>query len=566
MVTNLEDKRPWLQSYKLGPYKLEHSLEPYPEVALYSILDQAAEKYPGSTAVDYYGERFTYRELKAYADSLANALAALGVKKGDKVATILPTCPQYIIATFAILKAGATHVPCSILHKERELEYEIGESGTVAVVCLEEQLAMLRSVKAKTKLKDIIVTALTDYTPAENKGAPAPEETWRFRDLIDKHEPIPPTVEINPREDLAYLAFTGGATGVPKGVMLTHYNRYANTLQAMPWVMAKLAKAICGKASVLIGVPLFHSYGDACALFSVYWGLRMILIQDPRDTDYIMKLLVENRPFLAALVPTQLMKLREKDLPRMPVQIISGASHLPIDVRESISEKIKMPVTESYGLTETSPAALIDLTGLSKIFGFAAKQKYSIGLPIPDTDVKLVNEETGDESPRGEPGHMYIKGPQVMKGYWPEAGSGLVDGWLPTGDIARMDEDGYFYIVDRIKDMANVSGYKVYTSVIDDILHQHPAVAMAAAIGVPDPQREGSERIKAFVVLKKEHCGQVSAAEIIEFCRDKCTSYALPRQVEFRDSLPFTVTEKIFKRQLRDEEIEKAGSEGQSSS
>jgi long-chain acyl-CoA synthetase len=552
-----ETQRPWVSSYRLGPYKLAHSLEPYPEEPLFALLDQSAAKYPGSTAIDYFGERISYQDLKNYADRLANALAAFGVKKGDKVATILPTCPQYIIANFGILKTGATHVPCSILHKERELEFEIGESGAETVICLEEQLERVLSVKPKTKLKQVIVTALTDYSPAEQDQPEAASGTYRFKTLIADSEPKPPTVEINPREDLAYLAFTGGATGVPKGVMLTHYNRYANVLQAMPWALASLEKSIRGKASLCLAVPLFHSYGDSSALFGIYWGLRLILIQDPRDSDYIMKMLVENRPFMAALVPTQLMKLRDKDLPRMPIQIVSGASHLPVEVREGISEKIKMPVSEGYGLTETSPTTHLDLTGFSKITGFAAKQKYSIGLPVPDTDIKLVNEETGELSPPGEPGHMYIKGPQVMKGYWPNAGDGLINDWLPTGDIVRMDEDGYFYIVDRIKDMANVSGFKVYTSNIDDILHQHPAVSMAAAIGVPDPEREGSERIKAFIVLRDEYKGKLKEEELIDFCRDKCASYAVPRQIEFRDSLPFTVTEKIFKRQLREEEIQK---------
>ncbi|MFU8794020.1 MAG: AMP-binding protein [Dethiobacteria bacterium] len=558
-MTNLEEKRPWLKSYKVGPFKLKQSLEPYPELPLFSMLDNSAEKHPRSAAIDYFGLRITYSELKQYADSLANALAKLGVKKGDKVATILPTSPQYIIASFAILKTGAVHVPCSLLHKEQELEYEIGESGVEIVICLAEQLRKVEAIRSKTKIKQVIVTSLLDYTPNEAEQPAAPAGTAGFKELINTHEPEAPSVEINPRDDLAYLAFTGGATGVPKGVMLTHYNRYTNVIQAIPWVLTSLEKSIRGKASILIGVPLFHSYGDAAALFGIYWGLRLILVQDPREIDYIAKMLIENRPFMTALVPTQLMLLREKELPRLPVQIISGASHLPQDVRESISEKIKMPLSEGYGLTETSPLTHVDLTGFSKIMGFVAKQKYSIGLPIPDTDVKLIDEESSEEVPSGEAGHMYIKGPQVMKGYWPEAGNGLVDGWLPTGDIARMDEDGYFYIVDRIKDMANISGYKVYTSTIDDILHQHPAVLMAAAIGIPDPEREGSERIKAFVVLKEEYRGKVTAEDIIEFCRDKCTSYAVPRYVEFRDSLPFTVTEKIFKKQLREEEINKQG-------
>lgn len=556
-MTTLADKRPWLKSYRLGPYELEHSLEPYPELPLFVMLDRSAEAYPRSTAIEYFGLRIKYRELKEFADSLSCALATFGVKKGDKVATILPTCPQYIIANFAILKAGAVHVPCSILHKEGDLEYEINESGAVAVICLEEQLDKILAVKPKTKLKEIIVTSLLDYTPHQQEKQVASEGIHHFKNLIDDHYPLPPKVEINAREDLAYLAFTGGATGVPKGVMLTHFNRYANVLQSIPWTMARLEKSIRGKASICIGVPLFHSYGDSTTLFAVYWGLRMILIQDPRDIDYIIKMLIEHRPFMAALVPTQLMKMRQKELPRLPIQIFSGASYLPAEVRESISEKIKMPVSEGYGLTESSPTTHLDLTGFSKVTGFTAKQKYSIGLPIPDTDIKLIDEESGQECQPGKPGHMYIKGPQVMKGYWPNPGSGLIDGWLPTGDITRMDEDGYFYIVDRIKDMANISGYKVYTSTVDNILHQHPAVSMAAAIGIPDPQREGSERIKAFIVLKDEYTGRVTAEEIIEFCRDKCTSYAVPRYIEFRDNLPFTVTEKIYKKQLREEEIKK---------
>ncbi len=550
-----KEKRPWLKSYRLGPYKLDESLKPYPELPLYTMLDQSAEKHPRSVAIDYCGTRISYSELNNYTDRLACALAEFGIKKGDKVATILPTSPQYIIANFAILKTGAIHVPCSILHKENELIYEIGESGAETVICLQEQASKILALKPETKIRQVVTTPLSDYTSDEGVNRDIPEGVHDFKTLIENHDPSPPQVEISPKEDLAYLAFTGGATGAPKGVMLTHFNRYSNVLQSMAWAMSKLEKSIRGKASICIGVPLFHSYGDSSALFGIYWGLKLILIRDPRDINEIARILVESRPFMTALVPTQLMKLAQVDLPRLPIQILSGASYLPLEVRESITAKIKMPVSEGYGLTETSPLTHLDLSGFSKITGFAAKQKYSIGLPVPDTDVKLVDEEDGSECPPGEPGHMYIKGPQVMKGYWPEEGSGLVDGWLPTGDIARMDEDGYFYIVDRIKDMANVSGFKVYTSTIDEILHQHPAVSMAAAIGVPDPERPGSERIKAFVVLKEEDACRVTAEEIIDYCRDKCASYAVPRQVEFRHSLPLTVTEKIYKKQLREEEL-----------
>ena len=556
-----KDKKPWLKSYRLGPYKLAQSLQPYPRRPLYTVLDDTAARYPNATAVEYCGSFLNYRELKEAADRLACALAAMGVRKGDRVASILPTCPQYIIANFAILKAGAVHLPCSILHKETDLVYEIGQSGAVVVICLEELLETVEAVKAQTGLRKIITTSLTDYTPAQ--GAPGGEREregsyrLRFRELIAAYEPGLPQMEIDPLEDLACLAFTGGATGYPKGVMLTHYNRLASIQQGLPWALANLEGSIKGRASVLIGVPLFHAYGDLAALFAVYWGLRMLLVRDPRDTDYILELMIKYRPFLAGLVPTQLMKLAQKDLPRLPIQIMSGASHLPAEVREAVSRQIKMPISEGYGLTETSTIACLDLSGFSKITGFISRQKYSIGVPVPDTEVKLVNEETGLEASPGEPGHMYIRGPKVMKGYWPEPGSGLVDGWLPTGDIASMDEEGYFYIVDRVKDMANVSGYKVYTGAIDEILFKHPAVSMAAVIGVPDPGRPGSERIKAFVVLKEEQREKVTPEEIIEFCRERCAPYAVPRQVEFCDSLPLTATQKIFKRQLREEEIAK---------
>jgi len=552
------EARPWLKSYKLGPFKLAESLSPYPELPLYNMLDQSADKHPFATAIDYMGERLNYSELRDLVARLATALSDLGVNKGDRVVTILPTCPQYIISNFAILRCGAVHVPCSILHSVDELVFEIREAGAKTVICLEEKIDKILQVREMAAVEVLIVTSINDYTAEQQEIAGKDEDKfYDLRALIANYQPTPPEINLNPREDLAYLAFTGGATGVPKGVMLTHYNRYCNVMQVMPWALARMDKAIKGKASVLIAVPLFHSYGDATALFAVYWGLRMILVQDPRNINAILNLLVENRPFLAAMVPTQMMKLQEKDVPRMPVQIISGASYLPVDVREKLADKLKMPVSEGYGLTETSPITHIDLTGFSKITGFSASQKYSIGIPVPDTDIKLIDEDTGKAVQPGEPGHMYIKGPQVMKGYWPEKGNGLVDGWLPTGDIAKMDDDGYFYIVDRIKDMANVSGYKVYTSTIDDLLHKHPAVSMAAAIGVPDSKRVGSERIKVFIVLKEQYRGKVDADEIVAYCREKCSAYAVPSLVEFRDELPLTVTEKIFKRQLREEEIKK---------
>ncbi len=551
-MAELVEEKLWHKSYRLGSRQLARSLTPYPELPLYTILDHTASRNPSSSAVEYCEKKLSYAELKVQCDSLAAALARLKVKPGDKVVTILPTCPQYIISTFATLITGAAHVPCSMLQKIEELEYEIHESGANTVICLLEHLDSIKSIRPGTKLKNIIVTSIDDYTLAQPDQLKRIKGAYQFRDLIAKYRPRPPKVVINPREDLAYLAFTGGATGRPKGVMLTHYNRLCNVLQGLPWLLSTYEKHLRGTGSVIISVPLFHSYGDWMMLSAIYWGLRIILVRDPRDIDTLLELMIKNRPFLVSIVPTQLMKLREKDIPGMPVQIISGAAYLPDHLRKSFSERTKIPVSEGYGLTEAGPVTHINLAG-----AFSRQVKHSIGVPVPDTAVKLIDEESGQECAIGEAGHMYIKGPQVMKGYWPNPGNGLVDGWLPTGDIALMDEDGYFYLVDRIKDMVNVSGYKVYPGTVDDILYQHPAVFAAASIGVPDPERGGSERIKAFIQLKEDYKGKISAAEIIEFCKAKCPPYAVPRFVEFREDLPLTATQKLFKRKLREEEAGK---------
>jgi len=561
MVAELADK-PWLKGYRLGPYKLAHTLQPYPKRPVYKILDDSAAGYPTHVAIDYKDKRITYQELKLYVDKLATALAELGVKKGDKVTLILPNCPQYIISDFAVLKAGAAAVPCSILHKAADLEWEIGESGSETVICQEGSLDLVNSVKPKTKLKNIIITSTKDYSPEESKTPERLPGSYHLRDLITEHEPRPPEVEIDPMEDLSYISFTGGSTGVPKGVMLTHYNILTNILQGIPWIYAPLSTGMKGHASLFIPTPIFHLYGHWAMQSAIYWGLRILLVPDPRDTDTIVRLMQEHRPLMVFTVPTQLMRMAQKKIGRMPVLVMSAAAPLPQEIADAVSEELRMPVSEGYGLTETSPITHVNLTAFSKITGFAPSVKLSIGLPVPDTEVKIIDQDTGKECGVGEDGEIHLKGPQVMKGFWPTPGSGLVDGWLPTGDIGRMDEDGYFYIVDRVKDMVNISGYKVYTTVIDNILFQHPAVAMAVAIGIPDPERPGSERIKAFITLKEDYKGKVSASDIIEHCRDKCPPYAVPKFVEFREVLDLTVSEKLFKRVLRDEEVAKMKAAG----
>ena len=552
--------KPWLKNYKLGPYPLKKTLEPYPKIPVYTFLDESAEAYPSQVAIDYLGKKIRYSELRDYIDRLSNALAGLGIKRGDKVATILPNCPQCIISDFAVSKTGATLVPCSTLHKVLDLEYEIGESGAETVICSDEALSLANAIKDKTKLKNVIVTSPMDYAPEEPEVKEIPG-AYQFKDLIAEHEPKPPQVVIDPVEDLAYLSFTGGATGVPKGVMISHYNRACNIRQ-MTWVLEPLWRGIKGKAAGEVVVPLFHAYGHMSVLCCIALGLRIFLVSDPRDTDQAISIMKEHRPLVIFVVPTHLMRIAEKKVGRLPVLLMSAAAPLPEGIFETIKKEIMMPVTEGYGLTECGPLTHANLTTFSKITGFTAKETLGIGLPVPDTEVKIVDLETGEELGAGESGEIVIRGPQTMKGYWPTPGSGLDNGWLHTGDIGKMDKNGYFVLEDRVKDMANISGYKVYTTEVDEILFKYPGVAMAAAVGIPDPERPGSERIKIFIKPKEEYKGKLTADEIIAYCKDKLPAIAVPRYVEFRDELPLTVTEKIFKRVLREEEIKKMKEQG----
>ena len=556
--------KPWLKSYRLGPFKLKTSID-YPIKPLFTILDEAAERFPGKDAYHYLGNRMKYRELKRQTDAMAKALASLGAQKGDRIVVFLPTCPQFIISDFAILKAGAVLVPCSPILKAPELRHQLQESGAETIVCLDKHLDLIGSIKEETRLNNIVITSLEDYSPSESAHIKEIPGTYHLRKLIASHEPEAPNVEIDPREDLAILAFTGGSTGVPKGVMLTHFQRLANILQGLPWMMAPIP-TYRGSASCLMAIPVFHAMGHYLMQSSIYWGLRAFLIPDPRDTESIVNVMNEYRPFLLFMVPTQLMKLAQPavKIRRMPVMVMTGAAPLPEEVARRLEEKTKMPVSEGYGLTETGPVTHINISAFSKVTRFASSTRPGIGLPVPDTDVKLVDPVTGKEVPFGEVGEIWVKGPQVMKGYWPDAGSGLEEGgWLKTGDLGKMDEDGYFYVVDRIKDMINVSGMKVYSIEIDEILFKHPAVEGAVTIGIPDPERPGSERIKAFIRLREDYKGRVGEQTIIDYCRGNMAPYAVPKSIEFRDDLPLTVTEKIFKRALRDEEIKKMEKSGQ---
>lgn len=549
-------EKPWLKNYKLGAYPLKQTLKPYPRVPVFSLLDNTATAFSNKVAIEYLGRQMTYQELKEATDSLANAFTSLGVRKGDKVAAVLPNCPQFIMTDFAVMKAGAALIPCSTLHRVLDLQYEIGDSKAETVVCSDDALPLIQSIKDGTQIKNIIVTSAFDYA-AKSPEASDLSGAISFKKLVKEHSSQAPAVEINPEEDLAHLAFTGGATGLPKGVMISHFGMLANVMQTVLWMLAPIMPGLRGKSSVELIIPLFHSYGHLGMLSAIAAGLRILLVSDPRDTDQAINYMKEYRPLIVFVVPTHLMRIVERKVGRLPVMFISGAAPLPQEIFDAIRRDIMMPVTEGYGLTECGPATHINLSCFSKITGFVSKEMPGIGLPLPDTEVKIVNPDSGEECFAGDSGEIVVRGPQTMKGYWPTPGSGLSDGWLHTGDIGRMDENGYFVLEDRIKDMANISGYKVYTTEIDNVLFKYPGVAMVAVVGIPDPDRPGSERLKAFIKPKEELKNKLNVDEILAYCKDKLPPYAVPKWIEFRDELPLTVTEKIFKRALREEEIKK---------
>ncbi|MCG6911697.1 MAG: AMP-binding protein [Deltaproteobacteria bacterium] len=547
--------KPWLKSYKLGPYKLKETLAPYPEVPIFKVLDDAAEKYPGKTAVLFEERLLKYRDLKDHADRLATALAGLGIHKGDRVNIFMENCFEYIVSTWGIQKAGGVIVPTSTLRPDDGIVHEAGNSNSKAIICQEKDFERILGLKEACGVENIIVTSDKGYDVGPVAQS-LPKGVYEFGKLIEENDPNPPQLDIDPKEDLCELPHTGGSTGLPKAVMITHYGRYCNLMQLMPWMLGPMAPGIVGKASVLIPLALFHAFGHYIHQAAVFWGLRIILLKDPRDTDKLVKTIKEYRPFMIPCVPTQLMRLAQAKIGRLNAMALSGSAPLPDEVRMAVQKEMGNPVGEAYGLTETGPGTHADLSGFGRITGFMAKEKKGIGVPLPDTECKLVSPETGEEVPFGEEGEIVVRGPQTMKGYWPDAGRGLTeDGWLHTGDIGYMDKDGYFFISDRIKDMVNVSGMKVYTTTVDEVLFKHPGVLMAAAFGVPDPKNPGSERVMAVIQLKEEDKGKVTEADIVNFCKENLAPYAVPKYVEFRDELPMTVTEKLFKRQLRDEAI-----------
>ena len=562
--------RPWTKIYEEIGIKSE--LE-YPEIPLFELLDKAARENPDSLAVVYLGRKYTYKELKSHVDRLAAALAGLGVKKSDVVAVQLPNIPQFIIGVYGGLKAGAIITLMSPLLSLPDLKDQLQRSGARVLITQDSKLDDVRSIKGETKLEHVVITSMKDYSAEEEPEVKEVPGSLQLRNLTQGAEPIPPEVKIDPKEDVALLFFTGGTTGIPKGPMLTHYNLATNIIQTFGPTAGGVLDTNRGNFSVVGCLPFFHIYGFTCAMnLALNWAGTLLLVPDPRDSKMIYELIKEYRPLFTPGVPTQFMRLAEEkgvDLKELKGTIpFSGSAALPPEVSKTYEKRADTLVSEGYGLSETSPAThsnlIAILKGLGLDLGLPVKLG-SIGLPVPDTEVRIVDIETGTKDvPIGELGEMIIRGPQVMKGYWPTPGDGLRDGWLYTGDVCKMDEDGYFYVVDRTKDMINVSGLKVYGRIVDDVLFEHPAVSKGATIGIPDPERPGSERVKVFISLKEGYePSKELEQDIIRHCREKLPPYAVPKFVEFRQDLPLTTIEKIFKRKLREEEIAKMKERGE---
>ncbi|MEJ2249603.1 MAG: AMP-binding protein, partial [Candidatus Lokiarchaeota archaeon] len=447
---------------------------------------------------------------------------------------------------------------------EHELAYQLNDAGAEIIIAWDNQLEKINKIKERTRLRHIIITNVLDYSPDPPIRPPEISGTIQFINLIRDAKPKPPKFETNAKEDIAILQYTGGTTGLPKGAMLTHHNIVSNCVAVAAWVAAETER---GKDTALTNLPLFHIYGmTVCMNTPIYNAATIALNPDPRDQKSLFEIIKATQPALFPGVPTMYMRLLErddledyaKDLKSIRV-CNTGAAPMPPEVLKEFEERTGGKILEGYGMTETSPVTHSNpVNGLRKI--------GSVGLAFPDTEVKLVDiDDYTKIVPFGEQGEIMIKGPQVMKGYWnkpEETENQMKDGWILTGDIGKLDEDGYLYIVDRKKDMVNVSGFKVYPRELEDVLFEYEAIENAAVIGVPNPELKGSELVKAYIVLSDGFQeSEEMKAKIKDFCRKNLAPYKVPKLIEFRKELPETLVGKVQRKELKDIEAKRRGEE-----
>jgi long-chain acyl-CoA synthetase len=555
--------RPWFANYDKGVPKTFD----YPKEPLYHFLEESADKYPDKPCTIFKGAIITYKEMNEITDRVAAALADMGVKKGDRVGIFMPNTPQFLMAYFGILKAGGVVVATNPLYTASEIEYQASDSGIEVMFVMTNFYKTIKAAQPKTKIKKLIVTNIKETLPPilrvlftlakEKKGgfrldAPLGENEYWMQDLIDKYEPSDrPKLDIAP-DDTALFQYSGGTTGVSKAAIATHYNVLANSLQIKNW-MVDIEE---GNEIVLMGIPLFHVYGMVAGmLFGMASGASLVMVPNVRDLEDTLANISKYKTTIFPGVPTLYNALNNHpdvlagkyDLSSIKA-CISGSAPLMRETKEKFEELSGGVVFEGFGLSEAPTA-----THCNPLLG--ENRTGSIGLPLSDVDCKIISLDDGEtELPVGEIGELVINSPNVMKGYHNmptetnNALRNLEDGktWLFTGDIARMDEDGYFYIVDRKKELIKPGGYQVWPREVEEVLADHPKVLEAGVAGIPDPYR--GETVKAWIVVKE---GETATEdELKAFCKESLAAYKVPTHYEFRDELPKTTVGKILRREL----------------
>ncbi len=552
------ETKPWHKHYD---YNVPTTIR-YPRIPAQSIFQLPAGSFPDKTCANFYGSEMTFWQIREQMLRMTNALGKLGVKKGDRVGIHLPNCPQFIIAYLSTLSLGAVVVNLNPLYTANELKFIMENTNMETLITFDMVLAHIRPLAKDVGLKRIVVTKVTDYikgfgvSTAKDLDLNKEEGWYHFSELIDgTTEMRLPRIPFSP-DDPAMIQFTGGTTGVPKGALLTHANIVAATLQASLWGSPTISIIPPEKRMVLSVIPYFHVYGNIVAMNWSFFNCATQILVPRFDIEELLGIIgnFEKITFFPA-VPTLITavithpKAGELNLAKRLGLLNSGAAPMAVELIEKVQD-MGIFFSEGYGLSESTSLGISNpILGMKKV--------GSIGIPFPDNDVRLVDVEEGKEDVKpGDPGEIIMKGPLIMKGYWnnPEETAGqLQDGWLHTGDIAQVDDDGYFFIVDRKKDMIIAGGFNIYPREIDEVLYQHPKVAEAVSVGIPDEYR--GETIKAFIILKP---GQTATEkEIIDFCKAKLTGYKVPKQVEFRDALPKSAVGKILRKILREEEAAK---------
>jgi long-chain acyl-CoA synthetase len=534
-------KKSWFHLY---PDDVSTEVE-IPNISVPEMLQESAAAFSNRLAITFYNTKITYQQLLDMADRFASSLQRIGVKKGDRVAIMLPNSPQYVVSYYGILRVGGIVTQINPMLVERELTHILNDSGAETMVVLDSLYPLVKKVRQQSPVKNVIVVNLE---PSENEGEP----DVSFDDFLQHGDGKVEEIGIHPAEDLAVLQYTGGTTGRSKGAMLTHRNLVANVKQKCEFFKHTIR---FGEEKVLTVIPLFHVYGMTSGMnFSICTGANMILL--PRfQLDEVLETIQREQPTLFPGVPTMYVAItNHPKAEEYGIRSIrycnSGSAPMPLELMKEFEGKTGSIVCEGYGLSEASPTTHCNPR-------FAERKPGTVGIGLPSTDYKVVDLATGTkELPTGEAGELIIRGPQVMKGYWKmpeETANVLRDGWLYTGDIATVDEEGYVTIIDRKKDMIIASGYNVYPREVEEVLYVHSAVKEAAVVGVPDTYR--GETVKAFVVLKKGRF--VTEEELLQHCKKHLASYKVPKRVEFRDELPKSGVGKILRRTLAEQEKQK---------